>query len=232
MAIKSIYWSNGELKNDLVHIIGDEHRHLRVSRAELGERVELFDGKGQVWIGEVVDTSRTETCVRLLDERTVPSPSVEIVLGQALINNSAFERVLEKAVEVGVTRIIPFRANRSNDAGQGRFARWQKIIVEAAKQSKHYQLPILDPVTDFEIVVQIETCSKIMFAVHGEGVLDRKLTAPVLYMIGPEGGWTQDELEVAVARGFHFVRLGSHIMRSETTAIVAAGLIAHQLGVL
>ena len=233
MANKSIYWPNPEPRDGLVHITGDEHRHLRVSRTEPGECVELFDGAGQVWTGEIVEANRSGTRVRMVDGRIVPPPSIEIVLGQALIKNAAFERVLEKAVEVGVTRIVPFGAVRSNVTGQGRVARWSKIIVEAAKQSKHYHLPALDPVTDFDGIFQIEARSKVIFAERCRGKLERALAgAPVLYLIGPEGGWTEGELEAAEARGFRFVRLGSHIMRSETAAIVAAGLIAHHLGVL
>jgi 16S rRNA (uracil1498-N3)-methyltransferase len=233
MAIKSVYWPQPEVRDDLIHVTGNEHQHLRVSRTELGECVELFDGVGHVMTGEVVDVNRSETRLKVVDRRTVPPPRFEIILGQALIKNPAFERVIEKAVEVGVTRIVPFRASRSNESGQGRETRWQKIIVEAAKQSKHYHLPTLDPVTDLETIARMEASSRVVFAESREGDLATALTsAPVLYLIGPEGGWTSEELEVLEARSFGFVRLGAHIMRSETAAIVAAGLIAHHLGVL
>jgi len=233
MANKSIYWPHPEPRDDLVHITGDEHRHLRVSRTEPGEWVELFDGAGHVWTGEVVEANHAETRARLVDERIVPPPSIEIVLGQALIKNAAFEGVLEKAVEVGVTRIVPFGAVRSNVTCPSRVTRWRRIMVEAVKQSKHYHLPALDPVTDFDGILQIDARSRVIFAERREGNLQRALaSAPVLCLIGPEGGWTAGELEAADARGFLSVRLGPHIMRSDTAAIVAAGLIAHHMGVL
>ncbi len=233
MAIKSVYWPGLETRDNMVRVTGDEHRHLRVSRTVPGERVELFDGAGRVLTGEMVEGSRAETRFRILDERRVPAPETELAWGQGLIRNAVFERVLEKAVEIGVTRIIPFLAHRSNDRGQGRAARWKKIIVEASKQSKRYHLPRLDPVTDFEGVIRSDARSKIIFTEGREGQLDSAVQgAPVLYLIGPEGGWTDDEVEAASAAGFRSVRLGSHILRAETAAIVAPALIARQLGTL
>ena len=105
--------------------------------------------------------------------------------------------------------------------------------MEAAKQSKHYHLVHLDTVTDTEHALAVDAHSKILFALESGGSLESALrAAPVLYVIGPEGGWDSEELEAFRAKGFARVRLGSHIMRAETAALVAGGLIAHQLGVL
>ena len=233
MAIKSVYWPDPRIKDDLISVSGEEHKHLRVSRAEVGESVEVFDGEGRVWDGRFEELNRNSTAIRIHDQRTVPPPEVEIILAQALIKNTAFEWVLEKAAEIGVTRIIPFRAKRSNASGTGREQRWRRIIVEAAKQSKHYHLVHLDTVTDTEHALAVDAHSKILFALESGGSLESALrAAPVLYVIGPEGGWDSEELEAFRAKGFARVRLGSHIMRAETAALVAGGLIAHQLGVL
>lgn len=233
MAVKSVYWPRPDSVGDTVAVKGEEHRHLRVSRARPGERVELFDGAGRVWDGEVVALDRRRTIVRITGERGVPPPEVDIVLGQSLVRNAAFELALEKAVEVGVTRIVPVRSGRSTDTGGVRHERWQKIIVEAAKQSKHYHLPRLDPVTAFEDLMEFDAPSKAIFAERSDGTLEAAVrAAPVLYLIGPEGGWGDQELQLAETSGFRSVGLGPHILRAETAAIVAGGLIAHQLGVL
>jgi 16S rRNA (uracil1498-N3)-methyltransferase len=232
VAIKSVYWPDPEIRGGLLSVDGEEHQHLKVSRTGVGEGVEVFDGEGRVWEGQVARRSSTSTEIRIRVQRSLPPPA-EIILAQALIKNAAFEWVLEKAVEVGVTRIIPFRSERSNVLGPGREKRWKRIIVEAAKQSKHYYLPRLDAVTDIKHVLAVDGGSKIVFALESEGPLESALSdAPVVYMIGPEGGWADEELEAARSRGFVEVRLGPHIMRAETAAIVAGGLIAHQLGVL
>jgi 16S rRNA (uracil1498-N3)-methyltransferase len=230
---KSVYWPEPDIREGLARVAGDEHRHLKVSRTGKGERVELFDGAGRVWTGEVARIERAVTEVRVLGERLEPGPVAELILGQALIRNAAFERVLEKAVEVGVTRIVPFRAARSNDGGQGRTERWHRIVVEAAKQSRHYHLPSLDPVTDLAGVLSIRAGSRLVLAEQREGRLNAAVgDRPVLYLVGPEGGWTDGELDAAGASGFHLVRLGRHIMRAETAAIAGAVLILHELGEL
>ncbi len=233
MSTKSIYWPDAEIREGLVSVNGEEHRHLKVSRTGVGEAVEIFDGAGYVWEGHVTAQGATSTEISISGHQRMPQPGAEIVLAQALIKNTAFEWLLEKAVEVGVTRIIPFRASRSNAPGPGREKRWKRIIVEAAKQSKHYHLPRLEPVTDFDYVLNVYGQSKIVFAPESEGPLESALSgSPVVYLIGPEGGWVRDELKAARTRGFTGVRLGSHLMRAETAAIVAGGLIAHELGVL
>ena len=233
MAIKSVYCPDPKIHDGVFVVAGDEHRHLKVSRTDVGENVEVFDGGGRVWTGEVASSGRNETHVRIVAERRVPPPDREIVLAQALIKNAAFEWILEKAVEVGVTRIVPFRTDRSNNTGPGREKRWRRIVVEAAKQSKHYHLPRLDAVTELRHVFKMDARSKILFAEQSGGSLESAISgSPVLYFIGPEGGWTLSERETARAHGVQEVRLGSHIMRAETAAIVAGALIAHELGVL
>jgi len=130
-----------------------------------------------------------------------------------------------------VTRIIPFRAERSNVA-RGRLERWRRIIVEAAKQSKQYRLPIFDEVTDLDSVLAFPAASKIMFVEKDGNSLKSAVSGtPVLYLIGPEGGWTEGELQTAGTHDVTEVHLGSHIMRAETTAVVAAALIQYELGV-
>ena len=230
MAVRSVYQPEPDLVGGTLAVIGEEHAHLRVSRAQPAEAVEVFDGAGRVWGAEVIVVGAKSTRLRILTERREPPPGAEIILAQALIKNRAFEWMLEKAVEIGVTRIIPFRATRSNVSGDRR-SRWDRIVVEAAKQSKRYHLPRLDPVTSIEGVLSVHALSKIVFALETEGSVESALHgAPVVYMIGPEGGWTAEELDVARLADYRPVRLGAHIMRSETAAVVGGGLIAHYLG--
>ena len=233
MAIKSVYSPAPDVRNGVLLVDGEEHQHLRVARAGVGEGVEVFDGEGGVWVGHVAGLGSTSTEIKIIDQRRMPPPAVEIILAQALIKNAAMDWVLEKAVEVGVTRIVPFRARRSNATGRGRDGRWKRIIVEAAKQSKRYHLPRLDAVTDIAQVLSLDGRTKIVFARESGGPLQSAVSvSPVVYLIGPEGGWAEEELAAARDRGFVDVCLGSHIMRAETAAVVAGGLIAHQLGVL
>jgi 16S rRNA (uracil1498-N3)-methyltransferase len=230
MSLKSVYLPADAIDNNRIRVSGDEHRHLVVARVDAGETIEIFDGAGTVWRASVEAVGKRESVVRLIDSRQVFRDPFDVILGLSLIRTAAFEVVLEKAVELGVTRIIPFAAARSNVPPADRHERWMRIIVEAAKQSKHYFLPVLDAPTTFSQVVNTSAASKIMFAERAGGPLKSALNAsPVLYLIGPEGGWTDGELAEAERCGFQKVSLGKSILRAETAAIVGAALIRYEL---
>jgi 16S rRNA (uracil1498-N3)-methyltransferase len=231
MSIRSVYLPEPLIEDNRVRIVGDEHRHLLVTRAQAGEPLEIFNGQGGVWTGSVATITRRETVVRINTFRQVEREQVELILALAIIRIAAFELAIEKAVEVGVTRIVPFGAARSNVAAGNRYDRWRRILVEASKQSKHYYLPVLDDTITFDQVLSIQAASKIVFAERDGGRLKSALAgSPVLYLIGPEGGWTDNELSAARDSGFHTVSLGAAILKAETAAIVGAALIRYELG--
>lgn len=230
MAGKSVYIPEPEMGNGKLIVHGDEHQHLRVGRAEVGERVEVFNGRGVVWTAIIESCEKRDTHLRVLDRREVEPLRPSLILGLSLVKTGAFELALEKAVEVGVTRIVPLLASRTNAAPRvtGRVERWTRILVEAAKQSKRYHLPLLEQPLGFADALNLPASTKIVFAERGGGPLESAVGEPVLCLVGPEGGWTDEELSMAVARGFALVGLGDGILRTETAAIVGAALIRHE----
>jgi 16S rRNA (uracil1498-N3)-methyltransferase len=231
MSLKSVYLCAPSIQDNRILIAGDEHRHLAVARVESDELIEIFDGKGHVWTAAVESVNKRETVARVTASREAAPPRFELILALAMIRIAAFELALEKAVEVGVTRIAPFTAARSNVEPGHRQDRWTRILVEAAKQSKHYHLLQLDAPRSFAEVLSIPAASKIMFAEREGGSLESALTgSPVLYLIGPEGGWTDEELSAARKNNFQLVSLGDAILKAETAAIVGASLIRYELG--
>jgi 16S rRNA (uracil1498-N3)-methyltransferase len=234
MAIKSVYLPEPVIESGCLRILGDEHQHLKVARAEEGEAVEVFDGRGGVWTGKVQSSDKRETLVEVLESRHVAQSGPELILGLSLVKPAAFELALEKAVEVGVSRIVPIIASRSNVASR-RSDRWTRIILEAAKQSKRYHLPGVDEPVRFESALDYPATTKIVFAERGGGPLKSALAGrrqgdgPAFFLIGPEGGWTDAELDAAQQKGFALVGLGGGILRTETAAIVGAALIRYEL---
>jgi len=230
MALKSVFLPHPELEGDRLRVSGDEHHHLSVARAEVGELVEVLDGQGGAWTSEVLAATRKETVLRVVEKRQIQRTGPEIILAMSLIKPSAFELALEKAVEVGVTRFIPMIAHRSNPTPGRRTDRWVRIGIEAAKQSKRYYLAVIDEPAKFEHILDISAATKIVFAERGGGPLKSALAgSPALYLIGPEGGWTDEELEAARLKDFNLVGLGDTILRSETAAIVGAALLRYEL---
>jgi 16S rRNA (uracil1498-N3)-methyltransferase len=230
VAVKSIYLPDPVLEGDRIRVTGEEHHHLQVSRTEEKEDVEVFDGRGGVWSTQVEMSAKRETLLRVVEFRQIEKRGPELILGLSLIKASAFELALEKVVEVGIERIIPVVSSRSNAAPPRRTDRWQRIVIEAAKQSKQYYLPSIEPATRFDDVLAIPAVTKIVFAERDGGPLKSALVgSPVLFLVGPEGGWTDAEVDAARHSGFHPISLGDGILRSETAAITGAALIRYEL---
>jgi len=229
MALKSVYFPHPTIIDGIIEIRDEENRHLVVARAEVGEKIEVFDGEGLVWTCVVTETGKRETRVRVEGERLVPAPQ-ELILGQALIRASALELAIEKSVEVGVTRIIPFTASRSNTPSTAaKSDRWHRIVVEAAKQSKRYHLPVLDPVCRLDDILCVPAATRVVFTERGGGGLRTAMAGyPAVYLIGPEGGWTDVELQSCREAGFSPVTLGTGTLKAETAAIVGAALILYE----
>ena len=230
MSLKSVYIPEPSIQDDRIRTTGEEHHHLVVGRAEKDERIEVFDGKGNACTVRVESIAKRETAAVLKESKIISRPAVELILGMAMVRTAAFESALEKSVEIGVTRIVPFASARSNAAPGNRHDRWFRIVVEAAKQSKRYHLPALDAVGKFEQVLSIPASTKIMFAERDGGPLKSALaSSPALYLIGPEGGWTDAEVAAARSHGFSAVSLGAGILKAETAAIVGGALIRYEL---
>jgi len=235
MAIRSVFVSEPQIDGGLIRIRDEEHRHLSVARLRVEEPLEIFDGKGNVWDAVTTSIEKRQTVVHVQSSRHVAPDSYELILGQSLIRSTAFEYALEKAVETGVTRIIPIAAARSNvkDSGRGihLMERWRRIVVEAAKQSKRYYVPLIGEPRSFDTALEIEARTKIIFAEKNGGPLKPAMCgSPAFYLIGPEGGWTDSELNSAVKHGFSSVALGPTILKAETAAVVATALIRYEFG--
>jgi 16S rRNA (uracil1498-N3)-methyltransferase len=230
MASRSVYLPEPDIQDSRIRIQGDEHRHLVVARTDPGEVIEVFDGKGRAWTACVETVGKRDTVVRVTQFRKIERDALQLILGLAMIRIAAFELALEKVVEIGVSRIIPFMADRSNVTPGNRRDRWMRIIIEAAKQSKQYHLPALDDPIGFDQALTLSAVSKILFAERDGGPLKSALAgSPVLYLIGPEGGWSDRELSAARDHGFHAVSVGAAILKAETAAIVATSLIRYEL---
>src|SRR5438552_17856648 len=130
MSLRSVYWPAPSFQNCRTRIAGDEHRHLFVARVEKSETLEVFDGNGSVWTAVVESVTKRETIARVRQSRHVSPPSLELILAMSMIRIPAFELALEKAVEVGVTRIVPCPPPRTTPGAASRTDRGMPIAIE------------------------------------------------------------------------------------------------------
>lgn len=212
-----------------IELDDNAHRHVaRVLRLAVGDALTLFNGDGFDYVGEIGFCDRRATRVRILS-REVPgneSP-LHLTLFAALLKGEAMDRVMQKAVELGVSRIVPVAAARSEalPAGERRdkkLAHWQGVIVASAMQCGRAVLPALDEITPLAAVLNAADGLRWIFSPHHAPTADAPASADRLsLLIGPEGGFTPDEVASAQSAGWFIQRLGPRILRADTAATVA-----------
>ncbi len=226
----------------LVTVTGEEFHHsIRVVRAREGEEVEVFDKTGAVARGVVESIARDEAVIRVGETIASRESPLAIHLAMAIIQLEKFELVLQKATELGVQSIIPMITERV-ELRPERYAnkadRWNKIVFEAVKQSGRSLFPTIESATPFDHVIARDG-TRILFDADtggGQALLpvpsrDGQAGVPVLHLlIGPEGGWSDDELRKAREHGCAFQRLGPRRLRAETAAIAAMAILTSRFG--
>jgi 16S rRNA (uracil1498-N3)-methyltransferase len=225
-----------------VTITGDlAHRLSRVLRYRRGDHLILAGGGRVESEVQLYGVSANAVTGVVVGERPAPpEPAVELVLYQSIIRLNRFDFVLEKGTEAGVSRFVPMIAARTRAQLEGaesaRSERWQRIIVEAAEQCGRGRLPTVTQTVTFEQAVRSAPGLKVMpweserrlrLAAYLRDLAKRPAT--VSLFIGPEGGFDDAEIELAREAGAVLVTLGRRVMRSETAAIIAAGIVLHEL---
>jgi len=219
------------------------HRLGRVLRLKRGDRVIFTEGGPREFEAQITGVSGHALTAVVVGEREAPpEPGVRLNLYQSLIRQNRFDLVLEKGTEVGVSRFVPVVAARSQGQGNGEVSpgkgeRWARIVLEAAEQCGRGRLPEVAAPVPFERAVRGAPGLKLLLyegeKERGLGSYVRGLSrAPreVSLFIGPEGGFEEAEVSLAVEEGAVAVTLGARILRSETAGIVAPALVMEALG--
>jgi 16S rRNA (uracil1498-N3)-methyltransferase len=230
-----------------ISITGDLLIHLRDSlRITAGEIVLFGDGASQRYRTEITEVSKRAITGRILETvQEPPRHAPRLVLGQSLLKGEKMDWVIQKAVELGVDELVPvesrhsivqLRANRIDS----QIARWQRIALEAAQQSEQWRLPTIAPPQSLATLLRIRATSTatLMLAERLEGKslltveLPQDVTGSVLILIGPEGGWSKEEVVAAEQANALPITLGQQILRAETAAIATISILQSRLGKL
>ena len=210
----------------------EESKHVvRVLRKKEGERLEITNGKGMRFSAEILDSNPKKCMLQVRERQKKPEPRYELHLAVAPTKtNERFEWFLEKATEIGVSRITPLLCDRS-ERKQIKWERYDKIIVSAMKQSLRDYKPVLDPLTPFsEFIQALPTGSGyIAHCDEGEKLEFKRVVQPdhpLTLLIGPEGDFSPSEIKQALSQGYSPVSLGTSRLRTETAAIVGCAVVA------
>ncbi|HXG83914.1 MAG TPA: 16S rRNA (uracil(1498)-N(3))-methyltransferase [Pyrinomonadaceae bacterium] len=244
--MRRFYAAPDNFQNDEVTLGLDETRHLRdVLRLNEGEQIQIFDGDGKEFLCEIERIEKRRTQIKVIREIAPKSAesNLYLTLAVALLKGEKFDLVVQKSAELGVSKIIPLVTKRcdvkirdAKDAAK-RLERWQRIALEAAKQSGRARLLKIETPANFadfteNSTAQISSGEKfILFAErNGESFSQIEANGKITAIIGAEGGWEDAEIETAREKGFQVVTFKGRVLRAETAAIAIAAVIQHRFG--
>jgi 16S rRNA (uracil1498-N3)-methyltransferase len=232
-----------------VDLASDEARHLRdVLRLKPGDEVYVFDGAGTEYQCRIEESRRDSAQLKIIRgvEPARPESSLDLTLAVALLKGEKFDLVVQKATELGIVRVVPvitrhadIRLRDESDAVK-RIARWQRIALEAAKQSGRAVVPEVNNPTSFASLIRTDDTTadmpRLMFSEReGQSLIDAAKDIPrefarMTALVGSEGGWADEELAQARDAGWIIITLGGRTLRAETAAIAVVALIQHLFG--
>ncbi len=224
------------INEDLIEIFEDSRHIEKVLRMTVGDRVLVFDGTGTEYTAELVSIEKNVCRARVIEKSVSElEPKTKITLFQGIPKSGKMETIIQKAVELGVFRIVPVVMDRcvvkinSKSQGTEKTERWNKVSVEAAKQCGRGIVPIVEaPISFKEAVNQLKSLNLSIMPYEELGhqgelglkkLLDMNWSAQTIgVIVGPEGGFSEAEADFAKEMGINTVGLGKRILRTETVS--------------
>ena len=211
------------------------HHAVRVLRLSRGDPITLFDGTGGEYAATLADTTKkaVTAAIERFDDVERESP-VRVTLVQAVLAADAMDYAMRKAVELGVAAIAPVTCARSQASLDGerairRVAHWRAIAVSACEQCGRNRIPAVAPVQSLATWLRAKREDRVAIAAPGATLSLRAFVddaPPAAIVVGPEGGFTDEELEMAVAAGAVPIGMGPRVLRAETAGVAALAMIA------
>ena len=218
-----------ELPEAQAHYIG------RVLRHAAGDAVQLFDGSGQEYLGELIEVGKKAVRVELREQLAGQAESpLRIHLGQGLSRGERMDWAIQKATELGVGEITPIVSERcevrlKDERADKRLAHWRQVAISACEQCGRSVLPVIHaPIILAEWQAHVQAELKLVLHPVAAPLESHARPHSLAFLIGPEGGLSEAEVAQAKAAGFHAARLGPRVLRTETAPVVALA-VAQQL---
>jgi len=238
------YVPTPQIEKGMLRVEGNEVKHIRrVLRLKAGDEIIVFDSLGKEYEGTIIEETTSSVVIKIqnifLSKRDSP---LDVTLAQSLLKGEKMDYLIQKATELGVKEIIPFFSSRSvpllEKSGRlKRHHRWGRIAIEASKQCGRGVVPKIEPLQDYSEMLQIASPGSLCLILwEREGgqlkkVLERsKEKTRIFFIIGPEGGFSQEEVEEAKRAGFIPVTLGRRILRAETASLCLLSIIQYEQG--
>jgi 16S rRNA (uracil1498-N3)-methyltransferase len=218
---------------DKITLNVDETRHLRdVLRLRVGDEVHVFDGIGNEFGCEIETIEKRSSLLKINEKVSPQSPEsdLDLTLAIALLKGEKFDLVVQKAVELGVGKIIPIITKRTVEKSV-RLERLRKIALDATKQCGRAKLLEIAETIEFTTLIELNEGTMIMFSErNGTSFSTLNPTKKIVSIIGPRGGWEDSELEFGAQKGVSIITFGGRILRAETASIALTAILQHNFG--
>ena len=222
-----------------LEIAGEQSHYVtRVLRLQTGDRMILFDGSGSEWKAKIIDTKRNRLLLEL-EERATPdreSP-INLTLIQSISRSQRMDLVMQKSTELGVTRIVPvFSTNTivkiKEDKIEKKINHWRNILISASEQSGRTKIPdLISPIQlETECLKRYKGDLSIFYDTTGKDSYDANNPKDITAVIGPEGGFNEDEKQMAIDAGYMVMQSGPRLLRTETAPIMALSILQYLYG--
>lgn len=229
-----IYFPELAQISNLLFLPTKQAQHVRVLRLNPQDHIELFDGKGLIATSQITKIDKKSVELELLSKTSAkPAATFPIHLAMSYIRNEQMDWVIQKSVELGVKEITPIMAERSQgrlnqEQAEKKQAHWFEVMVSAAEQSHLNFLPTLNPACTFEAFLASGTASGMKLILDPYATSSLKAIKPThrsaTLFIGPEGGFSDNEVSKAKGAGFMGIQLHEQILRAETAAITGIAM--------
>ena len=219
----------------------EAHHLTRVLRLGVGDAVTVFDGRGREWGGRVAAAGRSAVTIDLDGPiAPVPEPPVRVTLAVGLLKGDQMDAVVRDATMLGAWAIVPMASAHVDVDKRGRRSdaveRWTRVAIASAKQCGRAVVPTIGAVTSFDELIGRRDAEQVLMCVEKDiggrfaESVKRHSSSSALLLVGPEGGWSQDEVERAAAAGARFLHFGPRTLRAETAPIVALSALWTEWG--
>lgn len=238
--------NKNQVKDGNIEIIGEDVKHIeKVLRYEKGDTIMVCDGEGADYLCEIIELVKDKVVTQIVDmNSTYAEPNVKITIYQGLPKGDKMESIIQKSVELGVGKIVPVAMKNSvvkiDDIKkeQKKIERWNKISESAAKQCGRGVIPKVDSILSFDDALKDANKSDLKILLYEN---EKKLTIAKIFdinniygsisvFIGPEGGFSESEIDKAKKNNFNITTLGNRILRTETVSTVILSILMYCMG--
>lgn len=239
------YVKNEQINGEEANILGDDVKHIRdVLRYNIGDELDICDEEGIRYNTEILNFAQHEISLKILEKlESTTEPEINVTLFQGLPKADKMELIIQKCTEIGVCEVVPVITDRvivklDEKSADKKIERWNKIALEAAKQSGRQKVPVvqkpiklknlIENISKYDILILPYECEK---ENNIKAVLKnvKKDCKNIAIMIGPEGGFSEEEIKTLELENVRMVTLGPRILRTETAGLVTLAVVLYEL---